>query len=83
MKFAQISRYAVESVAGDQLKGALVTPLGIESSHPVHAKDERTLATSPDVPEAKHFEQALPSIAEHTVTLAAAISFLLWSATWQ
>ena len=67
MKFAQISRYAVESVAGDQLKGELVTPLGIESSHPVHAKDERTLAASRDVPEAKHFEQALPSIAEHTV----------------
>jgi formate hydrogenlyase transcriptional activator len=57
----------VESAAKRQLKSEIVSPGGINDERPADARDEHVAVASPDVREAKHFEQALPTIAEHTV----------------
>jgi formate hydrogenlyase transcriptional activator len=57
----------VESAAKRQLKSEIVSPGGINDERPADARDEDVAVASPDVREAKHFEQALPTIAEHTV----------------
>jgi formate hydrogenlyase transcriptional activator len=57
----------VESAAKKQLKTEIVTRTGIDEKCPDNPRDERVPAAPSDVPEAKHFEQALPTIAEHTV----------------
>ena len=39
MKIAQIWRYPVKSMAGEQLESDLVTPLGIAGDRVIHAED--------------------------------------------
>jgi formate hydrogenlyase transcriptional activator len=57
----------VESAAEKQLKTEIVTPPDIHEKCSDNPRDERVPAAPRDVAEAKHFEQALPTIAEHTV----------------
>jgi formate hydrogenlyase transcriptional activator len=57
----------VESAAKRQLKSEIISPAGINDKCLADARDEHVAAASPDIRSAKHFEQALPTIAEHTV----------------
>jgi formate hydrogenlyase transcriptional activator len=57
----------VEPAAKKQLKSETVTKSDIDGEYSSYLRDERIAAVSPDVAEAKYFEHALPTIAEHTV----------------
>jgi formate hydrogenlyase transcriptional activator len=57
----------VESAAKRQLKREVITPADTNDKCPADARDEHVAGAYADVREAKHFEQALPTIAEHTV----------------
>ena len=57
----------MESAAKKQLKIETVTRTGIDNKCFVKPHDGRVAAASSDVPKAKHFEQALPTMADHTV----------------
>jgi formate hydrogenlyase transcriptional activator len=57
----------VQPVAKEQLKGEIATPIGTVAKGSVRVQNEHTSSAPRDFPEAKHFEQALPTIAEHTV----------------
>jgi transcriptional regulator with GAF, ATPase, and Fis domain len=57
----------VESATKKQLKTEIAIPTGIDAACAANGRDENAPAASHDIHEAKHFEQALPTIAEHTV----------------
>ena len=61
----------MESAAKKQLKTEIVTRTVIDEKCPTNPRDERVPAAPSDLPEAKHFERALPTIAEHTVNALA------------
>ncbi len=60
-------RRLVEPVANEQLSSGTASPTGTDGKAPVGVRGADTPVASRDFLEAKQFEQALPTIAEHTV----------------
>ena len=57
----------MESAAKRQLKGGVIVPVNVGDKRRGEEQDEDIPVESRNVPGAKQFEQALPTIAEHTV----------------